>query len=156
MADSQTLEYVTRQWPIIPQAQRLEWAKQHALTLLGLLDSPAKSKHTPGRLWRTRFFQEDDFTVVTLTQSLIPPPGVPSDQAVKIQVYVTRPYTRVGLSGGAVMQMQLAGQYSVDELVAFLRLDTLDPATVEWRDETRYSEIAVVRDVLQAHGARVQ
>lgn len=144
----------TRQSPIEPtMTTRRDWAGVWGMKVSALLDSPPARKHTAQRLWRMRLWDaEGDYLIVTLMQSLVPPAGVPSDQAVKVAIFLTRPYTRATLSGGSVVQMQLAGQYSVDEIVAFLRLDLVDPdGGAEWRDETKYSDLVVVSDIIAKH-----
>lgn len=132
-------------------AQRLEWAHDWAARISATLDTPAKNKTTAQRLWRMRYFQDDDYLVVTMLQQMTAPPGVPSDQAIKVALILIRPYHKSNLSGGSVMQMQLAGQYSVDEIVSFLRLDTVDPTSAEFVDETKYGNILVVGDMIRQH-----
>lgn len=142
----------TRQAPItLTEATRRDWAATWSARLSAMLDAPAK-KNTVGRVFRMRFYQDGDYLVATLVQPLIAPQGVPSDQAVKIMLFLTLPYTRANLGGSSVVSMQLSGQYSVDEIVAFMRLDVLDPDSASWKDETRYSEIITVSNILQQHG----
>lgn len=137
---------------IIPtQMTRRDWAATWSARISAMLDAPAK-KNATSRLFRLRFFQDGHYLVATLVQQLVAPHGVPSDQAVKVSVVLVRPYSAIGMSGGAVASLQLAGQYSVDEIVAFMRLDLLDPdAGDEFRDETRYSEIITVSRLIAKH-----
>lgn len=117
----------------------------HTKTLADLLSSHPK-KETPQRIFRTRFWESGNYTVVTLVQNVnyTPPPNQPD---IKIQLFVTRPYT-ANQQGVSVAAMSLLGQYSVDEIVAFLGLDKIDPETLEWVDETKYSPLVVVGDIL--------
>lgn len=140
--------------PQDPVATRREWAATWSARIAAMLEAPAK-KNAPGRLWRLRYFQDDDYLVATLVQNIAPPPTAPGQMAPKIVTYLTRPYHRANANGGSTFAQQLFGEYSCDDIVAFLRLDLLDPDSAEWRDETRYSDILVVRDVLAAHTRRV-
>jgi hypothetical protein len=133
------------------ETTRLEWAATWSARLSAMFDKPAK-KTTSQRLWRMRFFQDGDYLVCTLVQTLVPPPGVSSDQAIWVSAWLTRPYHKASMAGGSVVQFALAGQYSMDEIVAWLRLDTLDPESgAEWRDETKYSDIVTVGSLLTKH-----
>lgn len=133
--------------------QRLDWAHEWSARISATLDTPAK-KNATQRLFRMRYYTDDDYCVVTMVQYLVPPAGVPSDQAVKVALILIRPYTKASLSGASVMQMQLSGQFSTDEIVAFLRLDMVDPSAAEFVDETKYGNILVVGDIIKQH-ARV-
>lgn len=126
---------------------RVLWAAEHSARIADMLDSKAK-KNTPGRIWRMRFFQDDDYLVATLVQN-INPPTAPGQQAPKVITYISRGYHRTNGGGGSVVQQALFGEYSTDEIVAFLRLDLVDPDTADWRDETKYSDVIVVRDVIK-------
>ena len=130
------------------------WAATWSARIAAMLEAPVK-KNAPGRLWRLRFFQDDDYLVVTLVQNITPPPGVPGQQAPKVVTFLTRPYHRSNAAGSTVSQ-QLFGEYSCDDIVAFLRLDRVDPDSgAAWRDETKYSDIIVVKDVIGHLAKRV-
>ncbi len=133
--------------------QRREWAQTWSARIAAMLEAPAK-KEVPGRIWRLRYFQDDDFLVATLVQNLAPMPAQPGMQQAKVVTFLTRPYTRSNASGGSTVSQSLIGEYSTDDIVAFLRLDILDPedASAVWRDETKYRSILVVRDVIAQHG----
>jgi hypothetical protein len=135
---------------------RREWASTWSARLAAMLEKPAGDK-VPGRIWRLRYFQDDDFLVCTLVQNIRPVGVAPGQQVPKVMVFLTRPYHRANAAGGSTSTLSLFGEYSTDEIVAFLRLDILDPedAGAEWRDETRYSDFIIVRDVLKQHGARL-
>lgn len=155
VATSKTIADMGRKTPK-PDAVsiRREWAATWAARIAAMLEAPAK-KNAPGRLWRLRYFQDDDYLVATLVQNIAPPPAAPGQMAPKIVTFLTRPYHRATANGGSTFSQQLFGEYSCDDIVAFLRLDLLDPDSAQWRDETKYSEIVVVRDVLAAHARRV-
>lgn len=130
---------------------RLEWAGEWSARISAMLESPCK-KEVPGRLWRLRYFDtQGDYLVCTLVQNIKPMPGTPTGASPKIMVFLTRPYTRATVGGAATFQLQLFGEYSVDEVVAFLALDLLSPDDAQWRDETKYSDFLIVRDVIAAH-----
>lgn len=128
---------------------RREWAGIWSARIAAMLEAPAK-KNAPGRVWRLRYFQDDDFLVATLVQNITPPPGMGGQQSPSVMSFLTRPYNRANLSGSSTVSQQLFGQYSCDDIVAFLRLDLLDPDAKgsEWRDETKYSDILIVSDVI--------
>ena len=131
------------------------WAATWSARIAAMLEAPVK-KNAPGRLWRLRFFQDDDYLVVTLVQNITPPPGVPGQQAPKVVTFLTRPYHRANATGGSTVSQQLFGEYSCDDIVAFLRLDRVDPDSgAAWRDETKYSDIIVVKDVIGHLAKRV-
>lgn len=133
---------------------RRKWAQTWAGRIAAMLEAPCK-KEVPGRLWRMRYFADGDYLVCTLVQNIKTMPGTPTGSAPKVVVFLTRPYVRANANGGSTFTMSLFGEYSVDEIVAFLRLDTLNPdAGDEWKDETKYSNFIIVRDVLAEHGVR--
>lgn len=117
---------------------RREWAVANSATLAALLETEVKSE-VPQRLWRLRYIQDGDYLVATLAQNLNvqAPPGA---QVPKVTVYVVRPYDKT-IIGGSVVTQNLFGDYSTDEIVAFLRLDLVDPDSVQWHDETHYSRL---------------
>lgn len=125
----------------------------HTETLRALLEAKLVSE-VPQRIFRARIWRGEEYLVVTLTQNhnMQAPPGA---MIPKVQCFVTRSYEHAQATGASVAQLALYGQYAVDEIVAFLRLDTLDPSEVEWQDETHYSKIIIAGDILhQNHGAR--
>lgn len=104
----------------------------------------SKPKHdTAQRIFRARLWTDEGFVIVTMVQniSVMPQPNQPD---VKLHVYVTRPYTAIDKTA----QMVLMGQYAVDEIVAFLALDTRSVDEVQWTDDTKYSPIVVVESAL--------
>lgn len=125
---------------------RLDWAATHSARIAAMLEAPTV-KEVPGRIWRTRLFADGDYLVATLVQNIAPMPAQPGQMHPKVVCYVNRPYSRAS-GGGSVVQQALFGEYSTDEIVAFLRLDTVDPDTLTWTDETKYSNIVVVSDVI--------
>ncbi len=131
------------------QDTRREWAGIWSARISAMLEAPAK-KNAPGRIWRLRYFQDDDYLVATLVQNITPPPGVPGQQAPRVVSFLTRPYVRANMAGSSTVSQQLFGEFSCDDIVAFLRLDLLDPDAKgsEWRDETKYSDILIVSDVI--------
>lgn len=134
---------------VMDPADRLANAVAHKDILEDIL-----SKYAPPeaqqRIYRARFIDgEGDYIVVTLLQNLpnfVPVQGQPD---VKLHIYVDRPYTRAIQGGMPVVQMMLVGQYSLDEIVAFLALDRISPQSLEWVDETKYSNLVVVGDILR-------
>lgn len=123
---------------IVPTLQtRLNWAGIWSARIAALLDAPVV-RGALGRIFRMRFFMDDDYVVATMLQA------VKAGQAdAKLTTYIVRPFYRtLGNNSSAVMQ-QLVGDYSVDEVVAFIRLDLVNPDSAEWRDETKYMDIEI-------------
>lgn len=127
--------------------RRREWAGVHSARIAAMLEAPT-TKEVPGRVWRARLFLDEDYTVVTLVQNIKGLPNQPGQMAPKVSTFVNRGYHRASITGGAVVRQDLYGEYHTDELVAFLRLDTVDPDTFTWTDETKYSSVIVVRDIM--------
>ena len=116
--------------------------------IAAMLESPVK-REAPGRIWRLRYFQDDDYLVATLVQNNSAAAPAPGQQQAKVVTFLTRPYTRSNATGGSTVSQQLFGDFSCDDIVAFLRLDLVDPDSgVSWRDETKYHDIIVVKDVI--------
>lgn len=130
---------------------RRDWAATHSIRIAAMLEAPAK-KEVPGRVWRARLFMDGDYVVVTLVQNIKTAAPVPGQMTPAVSTFVVRGYHRAGANGAAVTQQNLFGSYSTDEIVAFLRLDLVDPDSVTWKDETHYSDIIVVGDVIAKHG----
>lgn len=128
--------------------ERLHNADRHRERLQDILTKSAPPEANQ-RIYRARTIVDDDYVVFTILQNLpnfTPQPGQPD---VKLHVFVDRPYTRATLSQGPVVTIMLVGQYSLDEIVAFLALDRISPDSLEWVDETKYSNLVVVGDILR-------
>lgn len=124
-------------------AQRRDWARRHGIILSALFDAPVL-KEVPQRLWRLYVWADEEYVVATLIQN-INVPSAPNQQTAKIQADVVRSYHHV--SQGSLfttVHLNLYGMYDVQQVVAFLELDRIDPDSVEWVDKTRYSDIVVV------------
>jgi hypothetical protein len=127
---------------------RLNNVVEHVAMLTEILSRQAPPE-AQQRIYRARAIIDDDFIVVTLLQNLpsfVPTAGQPD---VKIMLFVDRPYTTTATGGTPIMMMSLVGQYSLDEIVAFLALDKVEPASLTWKDETKYSSLVVVGDILR-------
>lgn len=121
---------------------RRAWAATWAARIGDMLDAPMR-KATPGRIFRLRYFQDNDYVVATLVQNAMPE---------KVLATAVRGYHRA--PGSCVVQLPLHsldfGKYCTDDVVAFLRLDVVDPDTAAWQDETHYRDILVpTTDVVQ-------
>lgn len=130
---------------------RQQWTAEHVKQLTALLDSKLP-KETPQRIFRLRLFRPDELVVVTLVQTINPTGmGGAGSPVPTISVSLIRGYAReAGQDAGAhIRRLDLYGQYATDEIVAFLRLDAVDPAETHWNDETRYSNIVVVGDIIK-------
>jgi hypothetical protein len=126
--------------------ERLANVQVHLARLQDIL-TIAPPKEASQRIYRTRAIIDNDYVVITLLQNLpnhVNPAGSPD---IKIHIFVDRPYTAT--NAAPVAQMTLVGQYSLDEIVAFLALDKVDPTSLEWIDETKYSHLVVVGDILR-------
>lgn len=124
--------------------QRLENVAEHVSVLEELLSRSAPPE-AQQRIYRTRAIIAGDFVVVTLLQTLptsVPAPGQPD---IKLQVFVDRPF----MTEGTREPLRLVGQYSLDEIVAYLALDKVEPSSLTWKDETKYSSLVVVGDILR-------
>lgn len=134
-------------------ATRASWASVWSARLTQMLETPPKHG-APGRIWRMRYFQDENYIVATLLQTLQPPATLGQQAASpKVKVFVSRGYH---FSPSAAV-MELNGQYSSDEIVAFLRLDLVQPDGVEaphWQDETRYKTIELPTNELVAQIAQ--
>lgn len=131
----------------------------HAIRLAELLERPTVTE-VPQRIYRAKLWvewrpsdviseAEHDYLVISLVQNLNVPTA-PNQQMPKVQVLVVRPFTQ-GLGQASVSRLDLYGHYSVDEIVAFLTLDKLDPDELEWIDDTKYSNIVVVGKMINQH-----
>lgn len=127
---------------MIDLAQRRAWAKQHGAILSAMLDAPVL-KEVPQRLWRLYLWTPEEYLVVTLVQN-INVPTAPNQQAAKIQVDIVRSYHHAHASMFTTVHLNLFALYDVQQIVAFLELDSVDPDSVEWVDKTRYSDIVVI------------
>ena len=136
---------------------RRQNARDHALVIAELLERPTV-KEVPQRIYRARLWMElgpgdiitdadVQYLVVTLVQNLNVP-SAPNQPMPKLQCFVTRAFTE-SVGPASVARLDLFGQYSVDEIVAFLRLDTVTREEVEWVDDTKYSTIVVVGHTLR-------
>lgn len=125
-------------------ATRTEWAAEWARRLaLMLAESPAVD--VPGRIWRLRCFQDDSYTVYTIVEPRGHTYARPGEAAPRLKVFVSQGYQRA-TSG----ERQLFGEYSCDEVVAYLCLDRLNPDAAAWVDETKYTPIVATRDMVNA------
>lgn len=127
---------------LMTHAQRLENVRQHGIDLDAILHI-APLRETPQRVIRTRYFADGAYTVVTLVQYLSETGHIKPD--FRLKVYVSRPYTHSPMATTTTFE----GQYSIDEVIAYLALDKVSPETLQWKDETRYSPLVVVGDVLR-------
>lgn len=126
---------------------RRAWLDVHSARIAALLDSEPLAT-VPGRLWRMRYWQDGELVVATLVQPTADAMTARADNNVKISAYIVRGYHHHPNHAAA---LQLTGRYSVDELVAFLRLDLVDPSDpdVVWTEETDYArDILVVRGLV--------
>lgn len=129
---------------------RTRRAQAHAAELRRMLDEPA-DRDTTHRVWRTRYWLDDDYTVVTLVHNLYPKTKMDGRKEASIELFVARGYHR----GEAVIR-SWGGGFHTDEIVAVLRLDLVDPDTILWRNETPNTRgIAIVSDTLGGSLARM-
>ena len=131
---------------------RRAWANANSATIAALLESPSKTE-VPQRIWRMRYFQDGEYLVATLVQN-VNLQAAPGQIVPRVVTYLARGYHHT-TTGGSVATQSLGEGFSTDEITAFLRLDLVDPDTVAWHDETRYSVIArptgdLVRSMLRA------
>lgn len=114
---------------------RQEWAETNAEQIATLLRSPSLTD-ARSRLWRLRYWQDGDYLIATMMQNL---------ESHAVSIYLIRPYHHVvglvGATGRSTVQLDLSGQYSAHEIVAFLRLDLCEPADVVWHYETPKPQI---------------
>lgn len=131
-----------RQGPVIVPtlATRRVWAESWSVRIANLLNAPMKHGAL-SRIFRLRFFQDDDYIVASILQTFGPPRSLGAEITSKLAVFVVRPYYRAMGDSSAVIQ-HVHGDYSTDEVVAFLRLDLVNPDAADWRDETKYVETA--------------
>lgn len=123
---------------------RTQRAAAHAARIAALLDKPAE-RDMSHHVWRMRYWLDDDYTVATIDHNLYPKTTVEGKKEAAVITFVARGFHRVP----SVVTQAIGGAYSADEIVAFLRLDLVDPETVEWKDETpRSQRIAIVSDVV--------
>jgi hypothetical protein len=129
-------------------ADRLDNAKEHAARLGRLLGKFENQFGTKQRIYRMRAIIENEYIVVTLLQNV---PGVDAGTAREglVRVFVNRPYTLAAFGDAPPVTRTFTGQYAIDELVAFLALDKLEPDDVEWVDETRRTDLVVVSDIIK-------
>lgn len=118
--------------------QRRAWLTQHSAAIGTVLDTPNLNS-VQFRLFRTRYWQDNQLIVATLIQFFNVPDG-----AVRLKAFAIRGYHNWP---GHAPELALKGKYSNDDIVAFLRLDMVDPAEIEWRDETAY---IIVPDTVDA------
>jgi hypothetical protein len=112
----------------------------HIERLRDLLGKSPKEGATQ-RIYRSRGIMNGEYTVITLVQYL---PGFQSANGssdVKVRLYINRAYLAV--------QTALIGQYSTDEIVAFLGLDRVPADSLMWADETHYNSLIEVHDTLR-------
>lgn len=148
-----------REWEerLAKEAQRRrEWADTHAAKIEAICQMPAKRLKNGAlakteRIWRTRYWIDGELVIATLGQILGPTPGV--SPSLKIHAYVIRGFDA---HPSVVPDLVQHNQEVYEELVAFFRLDTIDPSLVDWRDATVYSSIAVVSAGAVAGGLRRQ
>lgn len=117
---------------VLEPRTRQAWARANAATISRLLDSPALSA-VPRRVWRLRYWCDDEYIVATIVQNQ----GAVLPDGARVSVNAMRGYAH-----GAV-GLRLRDDFSVDDIVAFLRLDCVEPDTVDWTDETRYSTLEI-------------
>ena len=135
--------------------ERAEYARRHAEQLTTLLDSPV-IKEVSYRYWRayafvrSHFYPDGQLVSILMTQAINPPPG-DNAQGFRVTFQVTGSFDYGPM---AVTPLSLRGDYDVLDAIAFTRLDTVDPATVEWRDITRYRELITVESALASAIAR--
>lgn len=126
--DDLELADIIRQQP--GRDTRQAWAEANAETITQLLRSPSLTDAAQ-RLWRLRYWQDGDYLHATMVQKFDKSSGTHT-----VSLYVVRPYHHViglvGMTGRSTVQLDLAGQYSAHEIVAFLRLDLIDPDDVTW------------------------
>lgn len=120
---------------IISHEQRQLWANSHAVSISTLLETPTL-REIEQRLFRVRYWNGGEYTVASIVQNMHP-----AENGVKLHIFCVRAYTAAALN--------LAGLYSPDEVVAFLGLDTVDPDALHWADETKYSGLVVVSDIIK-------
>ena len=124
--------------------ERQEYARRHAAILTEMVERPI-IKEVSARKWRSRIWIDGEMCAVLFTQIITPPPGSDPNTTGKYTVQLTYGSHRTPY---AVAFMSLVRDYSLDDVVAFLRLDTVDPATVEWKDITNYREIITIEKAL--------
>lgn len=129
-------------------ATRIGWAREHAVRLSAMLEAPT-IKDVARRIWRTTWWLDDRMQAVALNQVLRLPPGVDADQAPRLVLQIT-----TDSGGNPSRTIAMPQGYDIDELIAFCRLDEIDPASVTWRDATNYREILVVDHLPRAAQAR--
>lgn len=118
--------------------QRRAWLQQHSAAIGTVLDTPNLNA-VDSRLFRARYWQDGQLIVATMLQLFRQPDGLS-----RVNVYAVRGYNNWP---GHAPKLELTGKYSCDDIVAFLRLDMVDPAGIEWRDETAY---IIVPDTVDA------
>jgi hypothetical protein len=116
-----------------------ELATQHAARLSQLLEAPNLNS-VKARLFRARYWHNDELLVVSIIQRFNMPEQVPA-----VSVLISRGYQHFPAHAPS---LDLTGKYSVYSIVAFLRLDTVDLAAVEWKDETTYLVVPSTVDAI--------
>lgn len=108
--------------------RRREWASRHAARLSLLLDAPRMST-VQQRVFRARYWHGDEFIGASIVQRFNN-----EGEANSLSVLMVRGYDQTPSNP----EMHLTGKYTPYAVVIFLRLDTMDPDELDWKDETSY------------------
>lgn len=129
-------------------AERREWMGVNSAKIAALVEAPCLAEVSQ-RIFRLRYWLDGEFIMVTLCDNRNVAAPTPQQIVPKVQVFAVRSYLHAA-GGSSVARLDLGPGYSTDEIAAFLRLDLVDPDSVEWRDETRYSNLAIVGNILRS------